>query len=102
MLPTAAETGLPPEALADLVDAVKTAWQAGAPPDTAAALRDHPELLRHRSIVVDLAYEEYCLREEAGRPPEEDEFCDRLPAFRSQVREVIRGHRLLAANAGLL
>jgi eukaryotic-like serine/threonine-protein kinase len=80
---------------AALVRALKKAWRDGAAPDAAGALRDYPSLLRHRSLVVDLAYEEYCLREEAGRVPDTESFCRVLPAFRSEVRSVIRGHRAL-------
>jgi hypothetical protein len=100
MLPHAAET-VPPEQLADLVATLKKEWRNGAPPDAARAMRENPELLRHRSLVVDLAYEEYCLREEAGRTPDAEQFCGGLPAFRSQVREVIDGHRLIADNPDL-
>src|SRR5262249_10382324 len=96
------ESVLAPEALADLVDSLKQAWREGSPPDTAQALRDPPELLGSRSFVVDLAYEEYCLRTEAGCPPEDEAFCEALPAFRSQVREVLRGHHLLADHPDLL
>ena len=85
-----------------LVDGLKRAWRDGTPPDVLGALRDHPELLRHRTLVVDLAYEEYCLREEAGRAPATDSFCRELPAFRSDVHEVIRGHRALFDHPELL
>src|SRR5262245_42801102 len=85
-----------------LVHAIKEAWRAGEPPDVVAVLRDHPDLLRHRSFVIDLAYEEYCLRDEAGNPPDPDRFCQSLPAYRSQLREVIWGHRQLADHPELL
>src|SRR5438552_13560746 len=99
---TTAAAPAPLDPLADIVNSLKEAWRQGAAtPDAARAMRDHPELLRHRSLAVDLAYEEYCLREEAGRPPEPDQFCQALPAFRSHVREVIRGHRVLADNPDL-
>jgi serine/threonine protein kinase len=91
----------PPDLLADLVAALKEAWRRGEPPDAARAIREHPDLLRRRTLVVDLAYEEYCLLDEAGCPPEPEEFCRRLPAFGSQVREVIRGHRELAEHPEL-
>src|SRR4051812_17502510 len=80
---------------AAVVGTLKRSWRDGTPPDAAGALRDHPTLLKHRSLVVDLAYEEYCLREEAGRAPDAESFCRALPAFRSEVRSVIRGHRAL-------
>ncbi|VTT96889.1 serine threonine protein kinase : Putative uncharacterized protein OS=Gemmata sp. Wa1-1 PE=3 SV=1: Pkinase [Gemmataceae bacterium] len=88
-----------PEAL---VDALKGAWRAGAVPDAAAALREHPELLPFRSLVVDLVYEEYCVREEAGEVPGTDQFCGQFPAYQSHIRDVIRGHRLLADHPDLV
>ena len=53
---------------------IKAGWRAGGRPDAAAALRDHPSLARFKSIVVDLAYEEFCLREEAGAAPDHGAF----------------------------
>jgi tetratricopeptide (TPR) repeat protein len=91
-----------PEALGALVDALKGAWRAGATPDAAEALREHPDLLPFRSLVVDLVYEEYCVREEAGDVPETDQFCGQFPVYRSHIREVIRGHRLLADHPDLV
>jgi len=84
-----------------LVASLKRAWRQGTPPDAAAAMQQYPELLRYRSLAVDLAYEEYCLLEEAGHAPEPEQFCQRLPAFASQVREVIRGHRVFADHPEL-
>jgi eukaryotic-like serine/threonine-protein kinase len=80
---------------AELASALKQAWREGAPPDAAGALRDHPNLLNHRSLVLDLAYEEYSLREEAGSIPDVESFCRDLPAFRSDVRAMIRDYRAL-------
>lgn len=91
-----------PEMATALVETRKRYWREGAEPDAAAALRENPELLAERSLVVDLAYEEYCLREEAGEVPDAESFCRRFPAYRSQIREVIRGHRLLADHPELL
>jgi hypothetical protein len=85
----------------ELVHELKQAWRAGSPPDAAAVLREHPELLAHKSLVVDLAYEEYCLRDEAGQPPETEAFVRELPAYRSEMREVIRGHLALANHPEL-
>jgi serine/threonine protein kinase len=95
------ETLARPVTVDGLVESLKRAWRQGTPPDVAGAMREYPELLRHRSLAVDLAYEEYCLLEEAGCPPEPDQFCQRLPAFASQIREVIRGHRVFADHPEL-
>jgi eukaryotic-like serine/threonine-protein kinase len=90
------------EDLTTRVDGLKKEWRAGtAAPDAAGACRDIPGLARHRSLFVDLAYEDYCLQEEAGAAPDVDSFCRRLPAFRSQVREVLRGHREIADHPDL-
>jgi tetratricopeptide (TPR) repeat protein len=89
------------DTLARLTEDLKRSWRSGVEPDAAAAFRDHPDLVRFRSLVVDLAYEEYCLREEAGAAPNVEAFCRELPAFRSQVREVLRGHREIADHPEL-
>lgn len=86
---------------AALVEAAKQRWRAGTAPDAAGLVKSHPELLGHRSLVVDLAYEEFCLREEAGAPPDADGFAAGFPAFRSDIREVIRGHLWFADHPGL-
>jgi eukaryotic-like serine/threonine-protein kinase len=90
------------EDLTTLVEGLKKEWRAGtAAPDAVGACRDFPALARNRSLFVDLAYEDYCLQEEAGAAPDVDSFCRRLPAFRSQVREVLRGHREIADHPDL-
>ncbi|MDY3552370.1 protein kinase [Gemmata sp. JC717] len=98
-------TGLidpPLAAPAALAESLKRAWRAGADPDAAAALAEHPVLLDYQSLVIDLAYEEYCLREEAGPAPAVAEFAARFPAHEALVREVLDGHRQLADHPELL
>lgn len=89
-----------PADLAGVVERLKQLWRGGTEPNTARVLQEHPSLLLHRSLLVDLAYEEYCLREVRGGPPETDEFCRQFPEFQSHLREVIRGHRQLADHFG--
>jgi serine/threonine protein kinase len=83
-------------------DDIKSRWRRGESPDTAAILREYPSLARHKSVVVDLAYEEYCLREEAGEAPDAERFCERFGAFRGSLRKVLDAHRLLADHPELL
>src|SRR5262249_52007790 len=81
-----ATAGPPASAVSSLrrqAAAIKHAWARGSEPDACAALRQHPDLLGDKSLVLDLAYEEYCLRHEAGRPPDPEVFCDRFPAYRT-------------------
>jgi serine/threonine protein kinase len=95
------EATAPPSTLAGLVYSLKEAWRQGTTPDAVGALREHPELLRYRSLVVDLAFEEFVLLEEVGKAPEMERFCRQLPAFGSYVGEVIRGHQILAKHPEL-
>lgn len=90
------------EPLTALVENLKQAWRAGEFPDAESALREHPDLLQYRSLVVDLVYEEYCVREEIGDIPEPEGFCQKFPAYRSHIRDVIHGHRLLADHPELV
>lgn len=55
-----------------------------------------------KSAVLDLAYEEYCCRMEAGSPPSVEEFCARFPACRSSLRRLLAAHHFLAEQANLL
>jgi serine/threonine protein kinase/Flp pilus assembly protein TadD len=84
------------------VAAIKEDWERGSLPDAALALARHPELLDNKSAVLDLAYEEYCLRAEAGAAPDPESFCDRFPAHRSSLRSLIRAHQFLEANSDVL
>jgi hypothetical protein len=66
--------------LADQLAAeIKRQWDQGQPADLVAVLAEHPELLRYRSIVLDLAYEEYCGRRRAGEQLSAGEFSRAIP-----------------------
>jgi serine/threonine protein kinase len=70
-------------------------WSAGLPPDTQAALSRFPELRLDKSIVLDLAYEEYCLRRERGEELEIEAYCDAYADHRMSLRRLIDAHRFL-------
>lgn len=55
-----------------------------------------------RSALLDLAYDEYCVREEAGEAININQFCDRFPAIRSSLQRQLDVHRLLQENPELL
>lgn len=77
-------------------------WRNGTPADAAAALRDQPEFALHRSVVIDLAYEEYLQRERAGLPPSPAEFAQAFPGFQASVEDLIEAHRALVEQPELL
>ncbi len=94
----------PSQVAAELAADIKRRWRKGvADPDAAAALAEHRDLTGFRSVAIDLAYEEYCLREEAGDAPDAGRFCGRFPtALRASLRKVIDAHRLVADHPELL
>ncbi|MFO0879377.1 MAG: serine/threonine-protein kinase [Gemmataceae bacterium] len=71
---------------------IASAWLEGAPPDAHAALAEHPELAEDRSALAELAYEEFCLRKQAGETIDVEAFCASFPAIESFL------HRILAAD----
>ncbi|HEX4608183.1 MAG TPA: protein kinase, partial [Urbifossiella sp.] len=81
---------------------LKRQWRKGGEADAAAALAAHPELARHKSVVLDLAYEEYLLREKAGGAPDPGAFAGRFPAFRASIRAMLDEHQLLTERPELL
>ena len=79
-----------------VADTIKKRWQNGETPDVAAALADHPELRRYRTVVLDLAYQEYQHRVQAGETINADKFSERLPSFQGSLRFFIAVHDLLS------
>src|SRR4051812_26717637 len=57
-------------------------WRDGAEPDAARVLAEHPELRGSKSLVMELALEEYSLRRTGGEGIAKSEFCDGFPAYR--------------------
>jgi serine/threonine protein kinase len=81
---------------------VIAAWHAGEPADAAAYLAEHPDLLQDKSFVLDLAYEEFCLRTEAGEEIDLDSFAARFPDHRLSLLKLLGTHRYLERNPDLL
>jgi tetratricopeptide (TPR) repeat protein len=104
-MPTTHARGLaPPKTALELAADIKRRWRDGAAdPDAAAALAEHSDLFGFKSVALDLAYEEYCLKEEVGDAPDAGPFCDRFPStLRASLRKVIDAHRLVADHPELL
>lgn len=78
----------------DRAEAIKRAWQTGRRPDAAAALAENPDLAADRAVALDLAYEEFCVREEAGEAPEAAAFCARFP-FGASLQKLLALHQFL-------
>lgn len=82
----------PPSSTESLVAQVIHTWRAGLRPDTAEVLAQHPHLRQRQSLLLDLAYEEYCLRKEAGETVSLEAFCDRFPSCRRSLGRLLAIH----------
>ena len=88
--------------LADQLAAeIKGQWDQGQPADLVSVLAEHPELLRYRSIVLDLAYEEYRWRRHAGERLSAGGFSRRFPSLERSLSLLIQVHSLLDCEPGL-
>jgi serine/threonine protein kinase len=67
-------------------------WRHGETPNTDAVLQEHPEWASQKSYVLGLAYEEFCLRAEAGERVTATSFCDRFPAYRKSLARLLGFH----------
>jgi hypothetical protein len=77
-------------------------WRTNRQPDTQAALVEHPELRQHVSLVIDLAYEEYCQRADRGEIIERRQFCERFPTIQASLERLIDDHDWLVNHAASL
>jgi hypothetical protein len=81
---------------------VIASWKSAASIDAVAALAARPELRQYTSVVLDLAYEEYCLRIARGESIDAAEFCKRFPGMETSVRRQIELHELVAEHPELM
>lgn len=84
-----------------LASTILSGWEQGEPADATAALEHHPELKRFRSVAMDLVYEDYCRQREAGFSVDPDDFANRFPEWRSEIRRQIEVHSFLADHTDL-
>ncbi len=87
----------PPAVVAD----VYRRWAAGEPADAAAVLADHPELWRDKPLVLELAYEEFCLRAEGGTAPNPAAFAARFGPFADSVARLLAVHSVIGRHPSI-
>lgn len=61
-----------------------------------------PASSRQRSSIVDVAYEEFCRRRDAGESVDPDDFCALYPRVQSSLARLLEAHRFLEENPSLL
>lgn len=70
--------------------------------DARVLLDEHPEVAGRKSIVIELAYEEFCQRTEAGESVDREAFCRQFPACENSLRRLIEVHEFLDENPQLV
>lgn len=80
---------------------LKKEWRRQGRPDAAAALQQLGGSTIHRSVMLDLAYEEYCLLKEAGTAVDQSRFLNRFPCIRRSLQRQICIHDALSARGVL-
>jgi eukaryotic-like serine/threonine-protein kinase len=67
--------------------------------DTSGLLNAHPGLRSHKSVVVDLAFEEYTRRLELGEDLTPTEFASRFPTIQKSLVQLLEVNRFLFDNS---
>ena len=86
----------------ELMEDVRQRWDRGETPDAGAVLREHPEYTDQKSLLLELAYEEYFRRVASGDAVGVDSFCQRFPACRWSLQRRIEVHQFLQSESGWL
>jgi serine/threonine protein kinase len=74
---------------------IRKRWEQGEYHDVATLLAKHPEIKQCRSLVLDLAHEEYCNRLATGESLDTGEFSRQFPSFQKSLYFLIEVHKLL-------
>jgi len=74
-------------------------WRETHQPNAKQFLQENPEVTSSRTLVIDLAYEEFCLREESGERIDTAEFCRRFPTVQRSLERMLDVHRMLASKS---
>jgi eukaryotic-like serine/threonine-protein kinase len=91
-----------------VASAIKERWREGEPANVAAVLDHHPQLRHYRSVVLDLAYQEFKCRSQAGEDLDVEAFAQRFPSLRRSlclligVQDLVSHDPDLRALQGLL
>src|SRR5437899_1792736 len=86
--PTVAELSAK-QASALLTDAIVLQWSRSGRADMVAVLREHPSLLRDRSVLLNLAIEEYEARDQASGELDLEKHCARFEEFGTSIQRSI-------------
>ena len=86
----------------EIMSEVRRRWDEGRPLDAKAFLAEHPECGSQKSVVLDLAFEEYCQKTETGEMVDTDAYCRQFPTFEKSLRRLIAVQDYLDQNPSLI
>lgn len=95
----ATETEIAIERRERVLDEIFVRWRSGSVPDARAELEAHPELGRSRSVILELACEEFWQRTDRGEALAAGEFIDKFPGYASGLRRILALGSQLGAMA---
>ena len=64
-------------------------WQGGLRVPVEAYLAKNPQLRSDQKLVIDFIYSEFCLRKELEEPPKPEEYWERFPEFKDELRSLM-------------
>jgi serine/threonine protein kinase len=72
-----------------LADEMRERWERGEEVDVLTLLAEHPEHAAKTGVIIDLTYEEYCLRLESNLPVDVEALVTRFPQHEHSLRYMI-------------
>ncbi|MEX2559941.1 MAG: hypothetical protein WD403_08500, partial [Pirellulales bacterium] len=79
----------------ELLERIRDGWARGEQVTADELLKQYPEVGHCRSVILDLALEEYSQRVEAGAPVDRAEFCRQFGVHENVIRKLLSVNRLL-------
>ena len=79
----------------DLARELRRRWEAGERPSAEELLEQRPQIQMNAEAALEVVYEEYCQREEAGDQEVEQDLLARFPQWAAPLRIMIECHRHL-------
>ena len=86
---------LPPPQARQLYNDLLDGWPSDQPFSADRVLEDHPELRSHKSVVIDLAFEEFTRRLESGEDVTPTDFAARFETVQKSLVELLQVNRFL-------
>ncbi|MGC4003156.1 MAG: hypothetical protein QM811_08485 [Pirellulales bacterium] len=83
----------------DVLESLLGKYRAGEAIDLDTAIREHPGIRRHRSLVLDLVYEDYCTKTQRGTAPGIEAYARTLPEYSADIENLLEVHRYFQSLA---